>query len=286
MLPRLYFSSFTSWRQRERREAIQSSDNCALRLWIASSASPPRNDTFDNASRAIGIDEFFCKAFYGLRNSICVSFLILAVFMLGCSPSLAATPAASSSSSSTITATAPSSSKATSSYKARKKAKPIAPLFDMTDLNGARVTDTSLRGKPVLVVFGYTFCPDACPTGLQNLSRLLDLMGESANKVHAVFITLDPDRDSEAKLKDYLMNFHPSILGLRGTPAQTAAAAKALHVTFAKAEAVGEQDYEMDYSPVLTVIDAEGRVAEALDDENAPEELLKILQKHIPLPQQ
>lgn len=165
--------------------------------------------------------------------------------------------------------------------KSHKKGKVDGPLFNLTDLNGRPVTDADFRGKPILLVFGYTFCPDACPTGLQNLSRILDLLGDDSDKIHALFITLDPERDTEAKLMDYLSNFHPSIVGLRGSPEQTAAAAKALRVTYAKAESVGDHDYEMDYSPILTILDAHGRLAESLNDEQSPEDMLKTAQKYM-----
>lgn len=168
-------------------------------------------------------------------------------------------------------------------HKASKKNRQAESLFVLNTLSGQRIADADFRGRPILLVFGYTFCPDACPTGLQNLSRILDLLGSDADKVHAVFVTLDPERDTEAKLKDYLKNFHPSIVGLRGSPEQTAAAAKALRVHYAKAESVGDDDYELDYAPVLTIIDANGKLAESLDDEQAPEDLLKVAQKYIPV---
>lgn len=217
------------------------------------------------------------------RNVLFVSLLLFpALYLCPSQIALAIEPAPTSNLSSSSTITLASTAKKHSIHKARKKNKAEAPLFDLTNLHGQRVTNADLRGKPVLIVFGYTFCPDACPTGLQNLSRLLDLLGDQSAQVHAVFITLDPERDTVDKLKDYLNNFHPSIIGLRGTQEQTAAAAKALHVKFSKAESVGDADYEMDYPAILTVIDANGGLADTLDDEQSPEDLLKALQKYIP----
>src|SRR6476646_8346800 len=92
----------------------------------------------------------------------------------------------------------------------------IGGSFQLTDQNGASVTDKSLKGKPTLIFFGFTHCPDVCPTSLFELSELLKAMGEDADRVNAYFISVDPERDTPAAMKDYLSSFDPHLRGLTG----------------------------------------------------------------------
>lgn len=139
--------------------------------------------------------------------------------------------------------------------------------FTLTDQNGNTVTDASFRGKNLLVYFGYTYCPDLCPTALQNITETLDELGPAADNVRVLFITVDPARDTPAKLKDYVESFHPNIVGLTGSPEQIAAVAKAYGATYAKAETVDDGNYMMDASTFMYVEDAQGKPLASMDME-------------------
>lgn len=122
--------------------------------------------------------------------------------------------------------------------------KPSAPSaaaiggpFTLVDHEGRPVTEEYFKGRFMLVYFGYTFCPDVCPTALTDMGDALGILGQAADKVTPVFITVDPDRDTPEHMKEYLKFFHPRMVGLTGTPEQTAAALKAYKVFAAKAAA-------------------------------------------------
>jgi len=142
----------------------------------------------------------------------------------------------------------------------------IGGPFTLTDQNGNRVSDTQFRGKLMLVYFGYTYCPDVCPTTLLDMSQAMDTLGAAADQVQPIFITVDPERDTPGVMKDYLTNFHPRLIGLTGTPAEIQAAAKAYRVYYAKAygvpyaKAKGDgKDYLMDHSSIVYLMDRQGR---------------------------
>ena len=99
---------------------------------------------------------------------------------------------------------------------------PPSGPFALTDHTGKKVTDEDYRGKFMLIAFGYTYCPDVCPTGLQTMSVVMDLLGEQADWVQPIFITIDPERDTPEVMKEYVAAFHPSLIGLTGTPQQIA----------------------------------------------------------------
>jgi len=133
----------------------------------------------------------------------------------------------------------------------------IGGPFSLVDENGNAVTDRTYRGKWLLVYFGYTFCPDACPTALNAVAAALDALGPDAARVQPLFITIDPDRDTPAVMKDYVAAFDKRIVGLTGTPQQIAAAAKAYRVYYQR---VGSgSDYTMDHTVLLYIMDPDGQ---------------------------
>ena len=135
--------------------------------------------------------------------------------------------------------------------------------FTLTDHNGREVTEKTFLGKYMLVFFGFTFCPDVCPTELQVISAALDQMGPEADAIQPVFITVDPERDTPEVLKAYVGNFRPRLLGLTGTPEQVAAAAKAFRVYYAKVKNSGSAaDYMMDHSTIIYLMGPDGRFVE------------------------
>src|SRR3981189_2481393 len=103
----------------------------------------------------------------------------------------------------------------------------IGGSFKLTDQNGKEVTDQDLKGRPFLVFFGFTHCPDVCPTTLFEVSEIMRALGPDADRVRALFITVDPERNPPALLKDYLSSFDPHLAGLTGDPAAVTAVAKA-----------------------------------------------------------
>lgn len=133
----------------------------------------------------------------------------------------------------------------------------IGGPFRLTDQNGRMVTEQDLKGAPFLVFFGFTHCPEVCPTTLFEVSEILRKLGPDADRVRALFITIDPDRDTSAALKDYLSSFDPRMLGLTGDPGEIAAVAKAYRVYYKKVPL--EQDYTMDHTTIVYLMDKEGR---------------------------
>ena len=130
--------------------------------------------------------------------------------------------------------------------------------FTLTSHEGKRVTNEDFRGKYMLVTFGYTYCPDVCPTELQIISAALDLLGERGKDIQPIFITIDPERDSVAALAQYMPNFHPRYVGLTGTAEEIQAVAKAYRVYYAKVAGQGGQDYLMDHSSIIYLMDKQG----------------------------
>jgi cytochrome oxidase Cu insertion factor (SCO1/SenC/PrrC family) len=131
--------------------------------------------------------------------------------------------------------------------------------FSLVDQTGRDVTDADYRGKWMLVYFGYTFCPDVCPTELQTISSAMDLLGPEAQRVVPIFITVDPERDTPDLMANYVRLFDDRLVGLTGTPAQIAAVAKAYRVYYARVTPKGSQDYLMDHSSFIYLMGPDGR---------------------------
>jgi len=110
----------------------------------------------------------------------------------------------------------------------------IEGKFSLIDHNGRPVTQDDFRGKYTLVFFGYTYCPDVCPTTLQDIGLIMDELGDDAKKIVPLFVTVDPERDTVEVMKDFVSNFHPSIVGLTGDIKAAAAAAKSFRAYYAK----------------------------------------------------
>lgn len=157
--------------------------------------------------------------------------------------------------------------------------------FTLVDQDGKTVHGHDFLGKYLLVYFGYTYCPDECPTGLQGIARALDLLGNDAPKVQPLFITIDPARDTPDKLKAYVSSFHPQILGLSGTDEQIADVAKKYQVYYAKGEKVDDQDYMMDHSTLIYIMGPDGKFLTSLDSESDPEILAQTLKKYLAAPE-
>lgn len=131
--------------------------------------------------------------------------------------------------------------------------------FTLVDHEGQTRTEADFLGTHTLVYFGYTYCPDACPTALGIMTEALKRLDEDQlAKVQPIFISFDPERDTVEALKDYVPLFHPKLIGLTGTPEQTKAAAKAYRVYFAKVESEDQNDYLVDHSSYIYLMSPEG----------------------------
>jgi protein SCO1/2 len=142
--------------------------------------------------------------------------------------------------------------------------------FHLEDQNGKAVSDADMKGKPFLVFFGFTHCPDICPTTLFDMSQLMQALGPDADRTGALFITVDPERDTPAVMKDYLSNFDPHLRGLTGDQASVSAATRAYRV-YAKKVPLENGDYTMDHTAVVYLMDKDGRFVAPFDMSRKPE---------------
>jgi protein SCO1 len=140
----------------------------------------------------------------------------------------------------------------------------IGGHFALVTPDGRAVTDATYRGKWLLVYFGYTSCPDACPTAMASVAGALDQLGPLADRVQPLFITVDPERDTPPIVADYVKSFDARIVGLTGTPEQLADAAKAFRVYYVDRSLGNDRDYAVDHSSFLYVIDPRGAFATLL----------------------
>lgn len=133
----------------------------------------------------------------------------------------------------------------------------IGGPFRLVDQNGRPATERDLVGKPSLIFFGFTYCPEVCPTTLLHMTSWFKQLGPDADKLNAFYVTIDPERDTAGQLKHYLTAFDPRIRGLTGTPAQVAQIAKAYRVYY-KRVPLANGDYVMDHSTTVYMMDAHG----------------------------
>ena len=136
----------------------------------------------------------------------------------------------------------------------------FARRLELPDVDGTPRTLADWKGKVTVVFFGYTQCPDVCPTTMTELAAIRKALGAEGDKLQSVFVTIDPERDTAEILKAYVANFGPGFTALRGTPEQTAATAKEFKVFYAKAAGRSGGSYTMDHSAASFVFDPAGRV--------------------------
>src|SRR4051794_32769707 len=148
----------------------------------------------------------------------------------------------------------------------------IGGPFRLTDQAGQTVTEKNLQGKPTLIFFGFTHCPDVCPTSLFEMSEVLKAMGGDADRVNAYFISVDPERDTSEAMKDYLSSFDPHLKGLTGSPDAVAKVLSAYRVYARKVPLKGEGDYTMDHTALIYLMDREGHFVSPFNLKRTPEE--------------
>ncbi len=153
--------------------------------------------------------------------------------------------------------------------------------FSLIDQNGVTRTDRDYRGKYMLVFFGYTYCPDVCPTTLAVIRSALDMMGSRADRVVPLFITVDPKRDTPEKLKAYLSSFGPRFVGLTGDDKAISSVAKEYRVYYQTRPAENGGDYTVDHSGIVYLMDGSGAFAANYSLDNSPDEMAKDLLKRL-----
>jgi protein SCO1/2 len=150
---------------------------------------------------------------------------------------------------------------------------PVGGPFELTDQTGRRRTDADFRGKLVVLYFGYTYCPDVCPTELQSISLALDKLGAMAEAVQPVFITVDPERDTPARLAAFVSSFHPRLIGLTGSVAEIRKTAIAYRTFFVKNSAAASGEYSVDHTGFIYLIGKDGRYLGFLPPGVTPDEI-------------
>lgn len=158
----------------------------------------------------------------------------------------------------------------------------IGGPFTLENGNGQTVTSNTYRGKYMLVYFGYTYCPDVCPTTLSAIAAALDKLGPKAKDIVPIFITVDPQRDTPAVVKRYAAAFSPIMVGLTGTPDEIARVAKEYRVYYAKhVTGPGPDDYSMDHSSIIYLMGPNGKFIAPITAEGSPQEIAEKIGKLI-----
>ena len=160
---------------------------------------------------------------------------------------------------------------------------PVGGPFALIDHTGAARSERDFRGKLLLIYFGFTYCPDICPTDLQNIGLALDQLGAVSDKVQPLFVTVDPDRDTPPHLAQYVQMFHPRLIGLTGDASAIRAAADAYKVYYAKVSNERGDDYTVDHTAFTYLIGADGKYLGFLPPGTAPERIADILRQQTAL---
>lgn len=156
----------------------------------------------------------------------------------------------------------------------------IGGPFQLTDQSGQTVTDDSLKGRPTLIFFGFTHCPDVCPTSLFEISEVLRAMGKKADRVNAYFVSVDPERDTADAMKEYLSSFDPHLKGLTGGPDAVAKVISEYRV-YAKKVPLKDGDYTMDHTALIYLMDRNGKFVAPFNLKRKPEDAAADLERYL-----
>ena len=156
----------------------------------------------------------------------------------------------------------------------------IGGPFKLIDQDGKPITDQDFKGRPFLVFFGYRHCPDICPITLFEMSEVLRVLGKDADRVNALFITVDPERDTPAMMKDYLSSFDPHLRGATGDQKAIDAVEKAYRV-YAKKVPADNGDYSMDHTALVYLMDKQGRFVAPFKVDRKPEAAAADLRRYL-----
>jgi protein SCO1/2 len=156
----------------------------------------------------------------------------------------------------------------------------IGGPFQLTDQAGQAVTENNLKGRPSLIFFGFTHCPDICPTSLFEISEVLRAMGKDADRINAFFVSVDPERDTAAAMKDYLSSFDPRLKGLTGSPEAVAKVISGFRV-YARKVPLKDGDYTMDHTALIYLMDRDGKFVAPFNLRRSPEEAAADLKRYL-----
>jgi protein SCO1/2 len=156
----------------------------------------------------------------------------------------------------------------------------IGGPFQLTDQAGQTVTEKNLQGRPTLIFFGFTHCPDVCPTSLFEISEVLRAMGKDADRVNAYFVSVDPERDTAAAMKDYLSSFDPHLKGLTGNPEAVAKVISDYRV-YTRKVPLKDGDYTMDHTALIYLMDRDGKFVAPFNLNRKPEEAAADLKHYL-----
>jgi cytochrome oxidase Cu insertion factor (SCO1/SenC/PrrC family) len=152
----------------------------------------------------------------------------------------------------------------------------------LIDHTGQPRTDKDFRGKLLLIYFGYSYCPDVCPTDLQQIGLAVDRLGADGEAVQPLFITLDPERDTAAHLADYVPLFHPRLIGVTGSAEEIRRAALAYKVYYARYYPPGSPDYVIDHSSFIYLVDESGTYIGFFPTGTTADRMIEIIRLHLP----
>jgi cytochrome oxidase Cu insertion factor (SCO1/SenC/PrrC family) len=158
---------------------------------------------------------------------------------------------------------------------------PIVGPFALIDHTGKRRTDADFRGKLMIIYFGYSYCPDICPTDLMSISSAIDLLGPAGDAVQPIFITVDPERDTPGHLADYVAAFHPRLVGLTGAPDEIRKVATAYKTYYAKVESADRKDYVVDHTAFIYLVGKQGQYLGFLPPSTTPERLAEVIRQKL-----
>ncbi len=164
-----------------------------------------------------------------------------------------------------------------SNQQARPSA--IGGPFSLVNQDQVRVTEKDLLGRPTVIFFGFTHCPDICPTALYELTQIFEALGPDVAKVNAYFITVDPERDTPEQMKLYLSSFHPRLNALSGTPEEIRAVMKAYRA-YAQKVPLDKGGYTMDHTAAAYLMNKNGEFAQVFDLKKDPKEAAKVLRSY------
>jgi cytochrome oxidase Cu insertion factor (SCO1/SenC/PrrC family) len=158
---------------------------------------------------------------------------------------------------------------------------PIGGPFTLIDQNGRLRSDKEFRGKLMLIYFGYTFCPDICPTDLMTIADALAALGEAGAAVQPIFITLDPQRDTVERLAEYVSSFHPRLIGLTGAPQDIRKLALSYKAYYARKENGPGEDYTIDHTGVTYLVGREGQYLGFVPPQTSPQRLVEVIRAQL-----
>jgi len=168
----------------------------------------------------------------------------------------------------------------TTGYLGGRVSSSVGGPYELVGDNGKPISNATFKGKPYLIYFGYTHCPDVCPTTLFEISQVMKALGKDADRAAALFITVDPERDTPAVMKDYLANFDPHLVGATGDLKTIEKVEREFRV-YAKKAPEKNGDYSMNHSSVIYLMDKQGRFVAPFNLKRKPAEAAAALRKYL-----